>query len=125
LLLRVEPSACTFASSLLTCKQQDTKTNLNKEADMATTQTRNSTPSIDGVFERAGEAQEQFAAAARKAGNAYLDSYEKVVDRAIELELKLAGTTQQDWIKSIAETQADFTRELASTYTSTARTLLK
>ena len=92
---------------------------------MATTQTTTHNPSIDGVFERAGEAQEQFAAAARKAGNAYLDSYEKVVDRAIELELKLAGTTQQDWIKSIAETQADFARELASTYTSTARTLLK
>jgi hypothetical protein len=98
---------------------------LNEEAYMATTQTRNHTPTIDGVFERAGEAQEQFSAAARKAGNAYLDSYEKVVDRAIELELKLAGTTQQDWIKSIAETQADFARELASTYTSTARTLLK
>jgi hypothetical protein len=92
---------------------------------MATTQTRNHTPSIDGVFERAGEAQEQFTAAARKAGNAYLDSYEKVVDRAIELELKLAGTTQQDWIKSIAATQADFARELAGTYTNTARTLLK
>jgi hypothetical protein len=92
---------------------------------MATTHTRNHTPTIDGVFERAGEAQEQFSAAARKAGNAYLDSYEKVVDRAIELELKLAGTTQQDWIKSIAETQADFARELAGTYTSTARTLLK
>jgi hypothetical protein len=92
---------------------------------MATTQSRTQTPSIDGVFERAGEAQEQFAAAARKAGKAYLDSYEKVVDRAIELELKLAATTQQDWIKSIAETQADFARELTSTYTSTARTLLK
>jgi phage-related tail protein len=92
---------------------------------MATTQTRNSTPSIDGVFERAGEAQEQFAAAARKAGKAYLDSCEKVVDRATELQLKLADTTQQDWIKSIAETQADFARQLTSTYTSTARTLLK
>jgi hypothetical protein len=98
---------------------------LNEERDMATTQTKNHTPSIDGVFERAGEAQEQFAAATRKAGNAYLDSYEKVVDRAIELELKLAATTQQDWIKSIAETQADFARELTNTYTSTARTLLK
>jgi phage-related tail protein len=98
---------------------------LTKEADMATTQTRNSTPSIDGVFERAGEAQEQFAAAARKAGKAYLDSYEKAVDRATELQLKLADSTQQDWIKSIAETQADFARELANTYTSTARTLLK
>jgi hypothetical protein len=92
---------------------------------MATTQTKHTIPSIDGVFERAGEAQEQFAAAARKAGSAYLDSYEKVVDRAIELELKLAGTTQQDWIKSIAETQADFARELTSSYTNTARTLLK
>jgi hypothetical protein len=98
---------------------------LKEEAYMATTQTGNHTPTIDGVFERAGEAQEQFSAAARKAGNAYLDSYEKVVDRAIELELKLAGTTQQDWIKSIVETQADFAREFASTYTSTARTLLK
>jgi phage-related tail protein len=98
---------------------------LTKEADMATTQTRNSTPSIDGVFERAGEAQEQFTAAARKAGKAYLDSYEKAVDRATELQLKLADSTQQDWIKSIAETQADFARELANTYTSTARTLLK
>ena len=92
---------------------------------MATTQTKNTISSIDGVFERAGEVHEQFAAAARKAGSAYLDSYEKVVDRAIELELKLAGTTQQDWIKSIAETQAEFARELTNTYTSTARTLLK
>ena len=99
--------------------------NVNEEANMATTQTRNSTPSIDGVFDRAGEAQEQFTAAARKAGKAYLDSYEKAVDRAIEIELKLAGSTQQDWIKSIAETQADFARELTNTYTSTARTLLK
>lgn len=97
----------------------------NKEAHMATTQTRNSTPSVDGVFERAGEAQEQFTAAARKAGGAYLDSYEKVVERATELQLKLAGTTQQDWIKSIAETQAELARELTHTYTSTARTLLK
>jgi hypothetical protein len=92
---------------------------------MATTQTRNSNPSIDGVFERAGEAHEQFTTAARKAGKAYLDSCEKAVDRATELQLKLAESTQQDWIKSIAETQADFARELTNTYTSTARTLLK
>ena len=91
---------------------------------MATTQTKSTTP-IDSIFERAGEAQEQFTVAARKAGTAYLDSYEKVVDRAIDLELKLAGTTQQEWIKSIAESQADFARELTSTYTNTARTLLK
>jgi hypothetical protein len=90
-----------------------------------TTQSKNSNATVNGVFERAGEAQEQFAAAARKAGNAYLDSYEKAVDRAIELELKLAGSTHQEWVKSIAESQSDLARELTHTYTSTARSFLK
>jgi len=92
---------------------------------MATTQIKNTIPNIDGVFQHASEAQEQFAAAARKVGSAYLDSYEKTVDRATELQLKMAESTQQDWITSIAKTQADFARELTSTYTNTARTLLK
>ena len=55
-------------------------------------------PTIDAAFERATEASEQFAAASRKASNLYLDSYEKAVDRAIELELKLAGATQR-WLE--------------------------
>jgi hypothetical protein len=92
---------------------------------MATTQTKNTVPTIDGAFERATEAGDQFVAATRKAGNLYLDSYEKAVDRAIELELKVAGATQQDWLKNLIEAQADFARELTSSYTSTARTLLK
>jgi hypothetical protein len=92
---------------------------------MATTQTKTQTPSFESAFERANEAGEQFAAHARKAGHAYLDTYEQAVDRAIEFELKFAGATQQEWLKNLIETQADFTRELTSSYTSTARTLLK
>jgi hypothetical protein len=92
---------------------------------MATTQSKTQSPAFDSIFERANEAGEQFAAAARKAGHAYLDSYEKAVDRAIELELKVAGSTQQDWLKNLIEAQADFTREVTGSYTSTARTLLK
>ena len=98
---------------------------------MATTQTKHTAqsehtaPTIDAAFERATEATDQMAAAARKAGNLYLDSYEKAVDRAIELELKFAGMTQQEWLKGLVETQADFTREVTSSYTSTARSLLK
>ena len=91
---------------------------------MSTTESKNGTP-IDTAFEQATDLSEQFAAAARKAGNLYLDSYEKVVDRAIELELKVAGATQQEWLKNLIEAQADFAREITSSYTSTARTLLK
>jgi hypothetical protein len=91
---------------------------------MATTNTKPET-TIDSIYERANEAGEQVTEAARKIGNAYLDTYEKAVDRALELELKVAGSTQQEWLKGLIETQAEFARELTSSYTSTARTFLK
>jgi hypothetical protein len=92
---------------------------------MATIQTKPTTPTIEATFERANEAGEHVLAAARKAGNLYLDSYEKAVERALELELKVAGATQQEWLGNLIEAQADFAREVTSTYTSTARSLLK
>jgi hypothetical protein len=92
---------------------------------MATTQTKNGPPPMDAAFEQVKELNEQFLTAARKAGNLYLDSYEKALDRAIELEVKLAGLTQQEWLKSVIETQADLAREVTSSYTTGARALLK
>ena len=92
---------------------------------MATSTKHNGTAPFDTTFEQLRESSDQFASYARKAGNAYLDGYEKAVDRAIELELKVAGMTQQEWLKSMIETQTEFARELASSYTTTARSLLK
>ena len=92
---------------------------------MATTQTKSTTTAFETAFERAGEAGEQLYAAARKAGHLYLDSYERAVDRAIDLELKLADASQQEWVKNVVQAQTDFARELTGTYTSTARSLLK
>ena len=92
---------------------------------MTTTQTKNGESKIDAALEPVKGMNEQFLAAARKAGNVYLDSYEKAVDRAIELQRTVAGTTQQEWLKKLIETQADMKREIASAYTSTARSLLK
>ena len=93
---------------------------------MATTQTKTSAASIDGMFERATQAQEQFAAAATKAGQRVPGLLrEGRRPRLDDRSSSSPASTQQDWIKSIAETQADFARELTNTYTSTARTLLK
>ena len=64
-------------------------------------------PSFDAAFDQFRESGEQVLAAARKAGNLYLDSYEKAVDRTTELQLKLAGLTQQEWLKSLIEAQVD------------------
>lgn len=92
---------------------------------MATTETKTGVPPFDAAFDQVRDSSEQFLAAARKAGNLYLDSYEKAVDRTTDLQLKFAGLTQQEWLRSLIEAQVDVTRELASSYTTTARTLLK
>ena len=92
---------------------------------MASTQTKNGPLGVDAGFEQVKETVEQLLAATRKAGNFYLDSYEKAVDGAIDLELKVAGLTQQEWLRSLIEAQADIGRELASSYTAGARSLFK
>jgi hypothetical protein len=90
-----------------------------------TTQAKTGIPSFDTAFEQLRESGEQVLAASRKAGNLYLDTYEKAVDRTTELQLKLAGLSQQEWLKSLVEAQVDVTRELTGSYTTTARGLLK
>jgi hypothetical protein len=92
---------------------------------MATTQVKNGTPAIDAAFEQVKELNEQMLAAARKAGNLYVDSYEKAVDRTIELELKIAGLSRQEWLKNVTEARAELARELTDSYTTAARSLLK
>ena len=92
---------------------------------MATTHNKNGAPTVDVAFDQVKDLNEQVFAAARKAGNLYVDSYEKTVDRAIELELKVAGLTQQEWLRNIIEAQADLARGVTNSYTTTARSLLK
>lgn len=91
---------------------------------MATAHTKNGAPTFEAAFEQVKELNEQFLTAARKAGNVYVDTYEKAVDRAIELELKVGGLTPQAWLKNLIEAQADFQRELAESYATAARTVL-
>ena len=77
-----------------------------------TTATKTGIPSFDAAFDQFRESGEQVLSAARKAGILYLESYEKAVDRTTELQLKLAGLTQQEWLRSLIEAQVDVTREL-------------
>lgn len=92
---------------------------------MATTQTKNSAQTFDAAFDQVKDFNEQFLSAARRAGNLYVDSYEKAVDRAIDFERKVAGLTQQEWLKTLIDAQTDFAREVADSYATAARTLLK
>ena len=92
---------------------------------MANTHTKSGPQTVDAAYDQVKDFNEQAWAAARKAGNLYLDSYEKTFDQTVELELKLAGLSQQDWLRNLIEAQVDFAREISNTYTTTARSLLR
>jgi hypothetical protein len=92
---------------------------------MASTQTKNSAPTVDAAFEQLKNLNGQFAGAGRQAGTLCLDAVEKGIEQTIEFQLKIAGMTQQEWLKDLIEKQANVTRQITSSYTSTARSLLK
>ena len=90
---------------------------------MATT--TNTQRPFEAPFEQFKDANEQILAAARKAGALYVDSYERVVGRALDIESRYAATAQPEWVKSLIESHLDLSRELTSAYVNTARTALK
>ena len=74
--------------------------------------------------EQIAELNERFVEAGKRAGNLYLDSYDKLVEGVTSIQQKLADQSQNDAVKSVVATQVDVTRQLASAYTSAARELI-
>jgi hypothetical protein len=79
---------------------------------------------LHDATEQVTELNERFVEAGKRAGNLYLDSYEKLVDGVTSFQQKLAEQSQNDAVKSVVATQVDITRQLASAYTSGARELI-
>jgi len=65
-----------------------------------------------------------FLSAARQAGTSSLDAYESAVDRTLDLQVKIAGLSQQEWLTKLVEAQTDVARQLTESYTAAARKLL-
>jgi urocanate hydratase len=79
------------------------------------------TQPIEAAYGHIKDFNEQMIDAARKAVTQYVDTYTKAVDRAIDVERKLADATKQEWLKSIIEAQAD----MNDAYASSVHSLLK
>ena len=90
---------------------------------MATaTATKNQTEATTG---RIRDLNERILDAGKKAGSAYLDAYEKTLESIADYQESVAKQTDVEWVSTIVDAQARFTRELTSLYVSTGRELLK
>ena len=92
---------------------------------MATqTKSNNVADNIEAATERVVELNEKAAENGRKAGAAYLTSYEKAITSLADSYERAAGATKLEWVSSVASAQADFTREVTKAYTSAVRELV-
>jgi 2-phosphoglycerate kinase len=89
-------------------------------ADANQTQT-----TIDETTQRVRDLNERILEAGKKAGGAYLTAYEKALQSIVDYQEQVAKQTDVEWISTIIEAQARFTRELTRLYVSTGRELLK
>jgi len=94
---------------------------------MATqTTSRNSgRESIDQTTQRLADLNERLGETARKADDAYVDSYEKTLKSYAGLHERVGSTTQIDWVASVASAQASFVRDFAEVTASANRELLR
>ena len=76
-------------------------------------------------FYNVDETVQRWTEATRKAGNDYLDLYDKTVDQITELEVKTAAATKLPLVTQLVDTHVTLTREVAGVYTTAARDLLK
>jgi hypothetical protein len=75
--------------------------------------------------ERVRDLNERIIESSKKAGNVYLDMYERTLHSIADYQEKVGKDSNVDWVKTVTDAQANFTRELTDAYTSSARTMLK
>jgi hypothetical protein len=80
---------------------------------------------VEATADRIRELNERIIESSKKAGNVYLDIYEKTLNSIADYQEKVGEQSQVDWVTTIANAQASFTRDLAGAYSSAARSLLK
>jgi len=91
---------------------------------MATTTTQGA-DAVEETVERIRQLNEQILDAGKKAGAAYLSAYEKALQSIADYQEQVARQSDVEWISTIVDAQAGFTRELTKVWVSTGRDLLK
>ena len=83
------------------------------------------TEAVEATVERIRDLNEQIIDAGKKAGGAYLSAYEKALQSIADYQEQVAKQTDVEWISTVVDAQARFTRELTKVVVSTSREFLK
>src|SRR3954451_1394257 len=73
--------------------------------------TRAANDNVEAAADRIREINERIIASGKKAGNTYLDIYEKTLSTIADYQEKVGEQSQVDWVTTVANAQANFTRD--------------
>jgi hypothetical protein len=88
-------------------------------------QTSDTGVDFEAAKERIRELNERILEASRKAGNTYVDAYEKTLNAIADFQERVGEASPVEWVTTMANTQADLLRNFAEAYTDAARKALK
>ncbi|MDQ2674668.1 MAG: hypothetical protein M3Y40_08420 [Chloroflexota bacterium] len=83
------------------------------------------TPDVEQAVQRVQELSQQAIEASKASGRTWLDAYEKMLDSFLKLQQQAAQGTQVEWVNTLANTNADFVREMSQVYLTAVRDQLK
>ena len=80
---------------------------------------------VEELVARSRELNEQIIEAGKQAGATYLRAYERALVSIADLQEEVAKATPIEWVSTVANAQARFTRDIAEAYTAAGRELIK
>lgn len=80
---------------------------------------------LEEAAERLRALNESIIESGKKSGRAYMQAYEANLKSIAEYQAKLAGASDVDWLSTLLNAQADFTREIARAAEAQGREFLK
>jgi hypothetical protein len=83
------------------------------------------TKTTEQTLKHITDLNEQIVDAAKKAGGASLDAYERALESIAGYQEQAVKQSDVEWISTVIDAQAKFTRELTNLYVGTGRDLLK
>jgi hypothetical protein len=80
---------------------------------------------VEETLQRIRDLNERILEGGKQAGGAYLDAYEQALKSIADYQEQFAKQSDIEWVSSIVDAQARFTRELTNLLVSAGRDALK
>ena len=80
---------------------------------------------VEQIADRIRQLNEQIIASSMQAGEVTLGAYAKMLQSIAGLQDNVSKASPLDWLTTFSTAQANFTRDLAESYSSAARKLAK